>query len=120
MTDLKIDIRQKGVVVVIEPVGFVNAHTAKDFENVLQTLIDQNKHQIVINCKALSYIASAGLGAIMGSIDAIRENNGDIRLCNMNETVFNIFDVLGFTHLYSIFDDEEQAVGSFLEAASRE
>lgn len=118
MTDLKIDIRHKGTVVVVEPVGFINAHTAKDFESVLQSLIDQSQHNIVINCKGLAYIASAGLGAIMGSIDAIRENNGDIRMSDMNETVFNIFDVLGFTHLYSIFQTEEKAVESFKEGAS--
>jgi anti-sigma B factor antagonist len=118
MTDLKIDVRHRGSVVVVEPVGFINAHTAKDFEGVLQSLIDQSQHKIVINCKGLAYIASAGLGAIMGSIDAIRENNGDIRMSDMNETVFNIFDVLGFTHLYSIFQTEEKAVDSFKEGAS--
>lgn len=118
MTDLKIDVRHEGVVVVVEPIGFINAHTAKDFEKVLQSLIDQSRHNIVINCHRLAYIASAGLGAIMGSIDAIRENNGDIRLCSMNETVFNIFDVLGFTHLYSIFQNEEKAVQSFKEGSA--
>ena len=118
MTDLKIEVRHSGKVAVVEPVGFINAHTAKDFETVLQSLIDQSQHNIVINCKALAYIASAGLGAIMGSIDAVRENNGDIRLSNLNETVFNIFDVLGFTHLYSIFQTEEKAVESFKEGIS--
>jgi anti-sigma B factor antagonist len=118
MAELTISVRQNGPTVVVEPVGYINAHTAKDFESVLQRLIDQNQHRIVINCGKLSYIASAGLGAIMGFIDTIRENNGDIRMCNMNETVYNIFDVLGFTHLYSIFESEEKAVRSFDEDLS--
>ena len=113
MADLRIDVRSHGNVAIVEPVGFINAHTARDFEMVLQELIDQKRHNIVVNCQALSYIASAGLGAIMGFIDMIRENNGDIRMCCMNETVFNIFDVLGFTHLYSIFESELKAVQSF-------
>jgi anti-sigma B factor antagonist len=115
MPELKIDVRSLGNVAVVEPVGFINAHTARDFESVIQNLIEQNQHKIVINCKDLSYIASAGLGAIMGFIDQIRENEGDIRMCSMNETVFNIFDVLGFTHLYSIYDTEDKAVQSFGE-----
>jgi len=118
MTDLKIEVHSKGGVAVVEPIGYINAHTAKDFETAIQRLIDQNQHNIVINCRALAYIASAGLGAIMGYIDAIRENKGDIRMCQMNETVFNIFDVLGFTQLYSIFESEEMAIGSFSEATS--
>jgi len=115
MPELKIDVRSLGNVAVVEPVGFINAHTARDFESVIQNLIEQNQHKIVINCKDLSYIASAGLGAIMGFIDQIRENEGDIRMCSMNETVFNIFDVLGFTHLYSIYDTEDKAIQSFGE-----
>jgi len=114
MPDLRIDVRSQGMVAVVEPIGYINAHTAKDFETVLQSLIDNNQNNIVINCRQLAYIASAGLGAIMGFIDTIRENKGDIRMCNVNETVFNIFEVLGFTHLYSIFESEEKAVGSFV------
>jgi anti-anti-sigma factor len=115
MPDLRIDVRSLGNVAVVEPVGFINAHTARDFETVIENLIERNQHNIVINCKDLAYIASAGLGAIMGFIDQIRENDGDIRMCSMNETVFNIFEVLGFTHLYSIFDTEDKAIRSFEE-----
>jgi len=115
MPDLRIDVRSLGRVSVVEPVGFINAHTARDFESVIQELMERKQHNIVINCKDLAYIASAGLGAIMGFIDQIRENDGDIRMCSMNETVFNIFEVLGFTHLYSIFDTEEKAIRSFEE-----
>lgn len=115
MADLRIDVRSTGEVTVVSPVGYINAHTAKDFESCLQGLIDGNQNRIVINCKQLLYIASAGLGAIMGFIDMIRESDGDIRMSDMNETVFNIFDVLGFTHLYSIFETEERAVLSFQE-----
>ena len=117
MSDLKIEVRSAGDVVIVEPVGYINAHTAKDFESVIQDLVDRNRNNIVINCRNLAYIASAGLGAIMGFIDTIRDNNGDIRMCNINETVFNIFDVLGFTHLYSIFETEDRAVQSFVQDA---
>lgn len=116
MPDLKIEVRKHGNVTIVEPIGYINAHTAKEFEMVLQELVDRNQNNIVINCRALAYIASAGLGAIMGCIDSVRENQGDIRICSMNETVLNIFEVLGFTHLYSTFEDESIAIGSFQSA----
>ena len=118
MPDLKIDVRSNGNIAIVEPVGYINAHTAKHFESVLQDLIEKKQHRIVINCRGLEYVASAGLGVIMVFIDTIRENNGDIRICNINETVHNIFDVLGFTQLYSIFDTEDKAVVSFGEISS--
>ena len=118
MPDLSIQVRSNDDVSVVEPVGYLNAHTARHFEEALQNLIDRNQLRIVINCHGLAYIASAGLGVIMGLIDTVRENAGDIRMCCMNETVFNIFEVLGFTHLYSVFPSEDLAVHSFQEASS--
>ena len=118
MPDLSIQVRARDEVSIVEPVGFLNAHTARHFEEALQGLIDRNQLRIVINCHSLAYIASAGLGVIMGLIDMVRENHGDIRLCCMNETVFNIFEVLGFTHLYSVFSSEDLAVNSFQEGSS--
>jgi len=117
MTDLNINVRSTDAVSIVEPVGYLNAHTARHFEEVLQRLVDENRLLIVINCHQLDYIASAGLGVIMGFIDMVRENSGDIRLCAMNNTVQSIFEVLGFTELYSIFENEEKAVRSFSETA---
>lgn len=115
MSDLKIDVRTIGLVAVVEPVGMINAHTARSFEASLQKLLDESRNRIVINCHGLEYIASAGLGVIMGFLNDVRDSNGDIRLSNMNQTVYNIFEILGFTHFTSIFDSEEKAVQSFLE-----
>ena len=43
----------------------------------------------------------------------MRANGGDIRLADLNETVRNIFEILGFDHLYRIFPSEGEAVLSF-------
>ena len=49
----------------------------------------------------------------MGVIDEVRTNGGDIRIADLNETVRNIFEILGFNHLYRIFPSEVDAVLSF-------
>jgi anti-sigma B factor antagonist len=48
-------------------------------------------------------------------IEEVRSNGGDIRLADLNETVHNIFEILGFDHLYRIFPSEVEAVMSFRE-----
>ena len=65
--------------------------------------------------RGCSEAASAGLGALMGVIEEVRTGGGDIRLADLNETVRNIFDILGFNHLYRIFPSEVEAVLSFRE-----
>jgi anti-sigma B factor antagonist len=115
MTDLTVETRQLDDVTLIYPSGFINAHTVRLFESEIQKALEQKQFNLVVNCSGLSYVASAGLGAIMGVIDEIRSHGGDLRLASLNETVRNIFEILGFHHLYKIFGSEGEAVRSFRE-----
>ena len=110
MADLSIEMREVGGVAVVEPDGFINAHTVRQFESSLEGLVHAGKYQILLNCTRLSYISSAGLGAIMGLIETVRENGGDIQLCALQENVYAIFDTLGFTQLYKVFPTEAEAL----------
>ena len=112
MADLSIAVRQAGEVAVVLPAWFINAHTVRDFEAALEGLVQGGQYRILINCRDLSYISSAGLGAIMGLIETVREHGGDILLSNLQDNVFAIFDTLGFTQLYKVFPDESQALAS--------
>jgi anti-sigma B factor antagonist len=113
MSELTVESRDVGDVVLLYPSGFINAHTVRLFEGALQKAISLKRFKIVVNCAGLSYIASAGLGAMMGAIEEIRSNGGDLRLANLNETVQNIFDILGFNHLYRTYASEAEAIASF-------
>jgi anti-sigma B factor antagonist len=115
MTELLVDSRELEGIVLLYPRGFINAHTVRLFEAEIQKALDQGRYRIVVSGEGLKYIASAGLGAIMGVIEEVRTNGGDIRLAELNETVRNIFDILGFNHLYRIFPSEVEAVLSFRE-----
>ena len=115
MSDLLVESRELEGVALLYPKGFVNAHTVRLFEGEIQKALDQGRYRLVVNCSALTYIASAGLGALMGAIEEIRHHGGDIRLAELNETVQNIFEILGFHHLYRIFPSEIEAVLSFRE-----
>jgi len=119
MTDLEMESRDADDVVLLYPRGFINAHTVRLFESEIQKALDRQRYKIVLNCAGLRYIASAGLGAIMGAIEEIRGNGGDIRITELNETVLNIFEILGFNHLYRVFPNEMEAILSFRGQAGR-
>lgn len=113
MPDLMMESRQEDDVTVVCPRGFINAHTVRQFEQELNVALEAGQVKIVINGSGLAYVASAGLGVIMGLIEEVRSRGGDIRLADLNETVMNIFEVLGFNHLCKVFDSEQEAVQSF-------
>ncbi len=113
MSELFVETRDIGDVSLIYPRGFINAHTVRLFEAEIERALSAGRFKLVVNCQGLAYIASAGLGAIMGAIEEVRENGGDIRLSELNESVRNIFEILGFNHLYKIYSTELEAVSSF-------
>lgn len=49
----------------------------------------------------------------MGNLDEIKEKGGDIKLCSVNERVYEIFDLVGFTEIYEFLDTETDAKNKF-------
>jgi anti-sigma B factor antagonist len=113
MSEFKVHHRDGEGFSVLELKGYLDAHTAPDLENTFQKLLTDKKFNIVVNCRDLTYISSAGLGVFMAYIEDVRKNKGDIKLTNMSAKVYNVFDLLGFPVLYEIFKDEQEAISKF-------
>jgi anti-sigma B factor antagonist len=93
--------------------GFLDAHTAPEFESAVQKEVDQGNNEIVVDGSKLTYISSAGLGVFMSFIEEIREKDGDLRICGLIPKVRQVFDILGFTELFRIFEGRTEALESF-------
>jgi anti-sigma B factor antagonist len=98
---------------VISLEGFVDAHTAPQFENAIQSEIDAGRNRIIVNCEKLNYISSAGLGVFMSFIEEVRERGGDIKICGLVPKVKHTFEILGFQDLFEMLDDQPTAVQRF-------
>ena len=100
--------------------GYVDAHTAPQFEQAVQSVIDQGQHKIIVDCEKLSYISSAGLGVFMGFIEEVREEGGDIKICGLSEKVKQPFEILGFESLYDFCPDVASARERFNQSVKGE
>jgi anti-sigma B factor antagonist len=100
--------------------GYVDAHTAPQFEQAVQSVIDQGQHKIIVNCEKLSYISSAGLGVFMGFIEEVRDEGGDIKICGLSEKVRQPFEILGFESLYDFCPDVASARERFNQSVKGE
>lgn len=100
-------------VAVIAVDGFLDAHTAPQFEQVLQQEIADGRVKLVIDCARLTYISSAGLGVFMGFIEEVREQRGDIKVCGLTPKVRQVFEILGFETIFELFDTVQAALDRF-------
>jgi anti-sigma B factor antagonist len=100
--------------------GYLDAHTAPQFEKAIQEEYDGGRFRIIVNCAGLTYISSAGLGVFMSFVEDVRAASGDIKICSVTETVYQVFEILGFPSLFDILPDQAAAVKQFAEAPTRE
>ncbi len=100
--------------------GYLDAHTAPQFETAIQSEIDAGHFRIIVDCAKLTYISSAGLGVFMSFIEEVREQGGDIKICGLTPKVQQVFDILGFPELYDMCDCVETAAGRFSETPVKE
>lgn len=113
MKDFRIDTETRGPVHVVRLTGSLDMYSFPRLETQLNTLIQQGHYAILLDCKNLDYIGSAGLGALIGFAKLAREKSGDVKLLNVPERIFKIIELLGFTKVLQVHQDEAAALASF-------
>ena len=106
---------EQGSVVVLALDGYLDAHTAPQFEKAIQEEHTAGRNQIAVDCAKLTYISSAGLGVFMSFIEEIRAAGGDVKLAGIVPKVYQVFEVLGFPALFDIVDDVPAALAHFAD-----
>jgi anti-sigma B factor antagonist len=99
--------------------GRLDAASAPQLKQELETLFNQGRYRIVLDLANLEYIASPGLRVLIEARKRARERKvtdmegGDVRIANLPPRIKEVFDLTGFTSLFEIYPDTVEAVGSF-------
>jgi anti-sigma B factor antagonist len=95
--------------------GRVDSSTAPELEKVLLGLIQSGQKNIVVNMKDTDFISSAGLKALLSALMKVRKMipAGDVVISEIKPELRESFDLVGFDRLFSFYDDNMRAVGSF-------
>lgn len=94
-------------------IGRLDAVSAVKAEEYLRNLIQNGSRQIGIHGGELSYLSSAGLRVILGSMMQIRELGGDVRLSNLKPDIREIISMCGFDDIFAIYPDDTAIIESF-------
>lgn len=85
---------------VIRPEGRLDTVTAPELETVIKDTLPGLK-ELTLDFEGLDYISSAGLRVLLSAQKAMNAQ-GEMKLCNVNETVMEIFEVTGFSDILTI------------------
>lgn len=68
--------------------------------------------KVLIDCQGLSYISSAGLGVFIAHLQRLQDLDVTLIFFQMQEKVFNVFEILGLDVLIQIVSTREQALAA--------
>jgi len=96
-------------------VGRVDSSTAPDLEKALLGLIQAGQKNIVVNLGKTEFISSAGLKALLSALMKVRRAipAGDLVISEIKPDLRESFDLVGFDRLFTFYDEDLHAVGSF-------
>jgi anti-anti-sigma factor len=92
---LSIDAGPEGVVVISGRLDAAQAAAAQAF-------LDRTGGQVVLDCAALEYISSAGLGVLLKTQKRLMAGGGRIRLTGVTPHIRDIFQYSGFDKILEI------------------
>ncbi len=69
--------------------------------------------EVLVNLENIEYLSSAGLGALVGLLKRSRKGNGQLKLCCVQPSIYELFEVMRLTRIFEILDDQDAAITSF-------
>jgi anti-sigma B factor antagonist len=94
---------------VIAVVGEIDASSSIELDLAIAKSVGEGFTKVLVDCSALEYISSAGLGVFMSYIEEFKDKGLQMVLFGMKEKVANTFSILGLSDLLHIRDSKQEA-----------
>jgi anti-sigma B factor antagonist len=106
--------RESGAVTVLDLSGKITlGEDGNLLKDKLQSLLHQNKKNILFNLAQVSYVDSAGLGAIVSAYTTVTREGGSLKLANVTKKLQDLLSITKLLTVFETFDSEEEAIRSY-------
>jgi anti-anti-sigma factor len=93
---------KKDATLVIAPAGRVDSSSSGVLESHILERLSQGERLVVIDLADVQYISSAGLRVLLLTLNKLNASGGRLVLCGLGESVREVFELAGFTTIFTI------------------
>ncbi|MEM9274278.1 MAG: STAS domain-containing protein [Cyanobacteria bacterium P01_F01_bin.143] len=98
---------------IIQPAGIVDGIIGNELRQQAIALVQQETDIILIDCQDITFMNSAGIGALVAALKAVKNAGGEFYLCSLNNQVQMIFSMTKMNRIFQVFTDREEFQGKF-------
>jgi anti-anti-sigma factor len=84
--------------------GQLNAATAEEFGAAVEAAVVESE-KLILDFQKVNYLASAGLRVLVSVQKKLTSRSGSLSLINVDETVYEVFQVTGLDDIFDIQGD---------------
>ncbi len=110
---MQISIKTADEVTVMDFEGELDTQTSPDALSQMTRVVDEGVRKILVNCDKLDYVSSAGLRVLLTAAKQLKADDGELRICCLNDMVKEVFDISGFITIFNVFASESEALVDF-------
>ena len=110
MNSSGIGITRIGSKSVLTPRGAITYRNIDNLKSMFNECIGNNKTEIILDCKAISFLDSEVLEYILKIHEELRNQGGILKLININAICRDIFLVTRLINVFYIYDDIHKAI----------
>ncbi len=113
MSDLKDiikSVKNEGTAVVMELTGEIDMQCSTDLRGELMTILQNKPTALVLNMAEVDFMDSSGLATMIEALQLAKRNGGKLKLAQLKENVYNVFEISRLVSVFEIFDTEAEAL----------
>ncbi len=84
----------------------------------IQAAIAAGTRRVLLDLSLVTFLSSSGLRALLLVRKDLLSRQGELRLCRLQPQVYEVFTLTGFTQVFAIHHDREEALAAFGRGAA--
>ncbi|MCM8786555.1 MAG: anti-sigma factor antagonist [Candidatus Omnitrophica bacterium] len=106
---MKINIREKDNIVILDLEGNIDINASNFIETIGWVLVNKSKN-IICNFEGIDIIDYVGVSLIAVAYKNVINHNGNMLLCNVPAHILKLFTIVGLDKVFDYYQTEEDAI----------
>ena len=102
--------KKEEATLIVEIAGRLDTTSYTVFEKEIEELVASDEKNIIIDLKEVDYVSSSGLRGLLIGLKKFKGAGRGFVLCGLTENVKEVFDIAGFSAIFTIYKDSREAL----------
>ncbi len=112
---IKFDTSNDDISVIVPDGERMTATNSTSFKEQIIAHVDEGNSRLVVDLSGVSFVDSAGLGALVGVLKRIG-NRGDIVVCGLADSVRQMFELTRMNRIFTEYPNRAAAVAALKDS----